>query len=439
MSHLLTGAAAGLPAINVFRALANAPSLAPDYMQFFARLFKPLELDAKIERLLVLLIGRMSDCEYVWRQNVIVARSLGVSEAKITALYQGNLKASCFSLAERAAFALAKEVVELVEASDDTFAEAEKYFSPRALTEIIFVIGSYMFLSRLIRTGRIPLDETPVEVSQGSFESARQTMLIEGEGVTLEVYVEGDGPSIVILPSYGRGSGDDFDLFASRLSAAGFRVLRPQPRGIAGSKGEMKGISLHDQANDVALVIRKLGDGQAFLLGHAFGHGVAKAVAADHASLVSGVILAAAQCSSVPAEINRTPHDACNLSAPMEVRLAALRKGFFAPGHDPSMWLDGWYPDTMKMQVQSVRQTDIDDIRNAGSAPVLEIIPEFDPFKPREYWGELRQQLGARVTSVIIPEASHALFPEQPMRVADAVIQWCRAMVPAPALIEAKQ
>ena len=82
------------------------------------------------------------------------------------------------------------------------------------------------------------------------------------------------------------------------------------------------------------------------------------------------------------------------------------------------------------MQVQSVKQTDIDDIREAGSAPVLEIIPEFDPFKPREYWGELRQQLGDRVTTVIIPDASHALFPEQPIRVTDAVIAWCRAQLP---------
>lgn len=257
----------------------------------------------------------------------------------------------------------------------------------------------------------------------------RQKVLVEECGLTLEVYVEGSGPALVILPSYGRGSGDDFDSFASRLSAAGFKVLRPQPRGIGASIGKMDGISLHDQADDVALVIRKLGNGKAFILGHAFGHGVAKALATDYPSLVAGVILAAAQCSSVPAEISRTPHDACDLSAPMEVRLAALQKGFFAPGHDASIWLDGWYPKTMKMQVESVKQTNVKEIWNAGSAPLLEIIPEFDPFKPREFWGELHQQLGDRVSTVIIPGASHALFPEQPERVAEAVIHWCHRTI----------
>jgi hypothetical protein len=61
--RLLMGAAAKLPPINVFRALANASSLAPAYMQYFAHLFKPLELDSQIERLVVLLTGKLSGCE----------------------------------------------------------------------------------------------------------------------------------------------------------------------------------------------------------------------------------------------------------------------------------------------------------------------------------------------------------------------------------------
>jgi hypothetical protein len=48
--------------------------------------------------------------------------------------------------------------------TDATYVEAEKYFSARALTDILYVVGSYMFLSRLIRTGGIPLDQKPAEV-----------------------------------------------------------------------------------------------------------------------------------------------------------------------------------------------------------------------------------------------------------------------------------
>ena len=256
----------------------------------------------------------------------------------------------------------------------------------------------------------------------------RHSQRIEGKSVTLEVYVDGEGPGLVILPSYGRGGGEDFDSFADTVSAAGFKVLRPQPRGIAGSKGTMDGLSLHDQADDVALVIRALTDGKAVVLGHAFGHGVAETAAADYPSLVSGVIVAAGQCSSVPPEIERTPHQACDLNAPTEERLTALRKGFFAPNHDASTWLNGWYPETMRMQVSSAGRTPANEFRSAGCAPLLEIIPDSDPFKPRPYWGELRQQLGDRVTTEFVANASHALFPEQPQRVAEVVIEWCRRL-----------
>jgi pimeloyl-ACP methyl ester carboxylesterase len=59
----------------------------------------------------------------------------------------------------------------------------------------------------------------------------------------------------------------------------------------------------------------------------------------------------------------------------------------------------------------------------------LEIIPEFDPFKPRPCWQELRRQLGDRVTAEIVADASHALFPEQPDKVADVVIGWCQYLL----------
>jgi hypothetical protein len=102
--------------------------------------------------------------------------------------------------------------------------------------------------------------------------------------------------------------------------------------------------------------------------------------------------------------------------------LAALRQAFFAPGHDASIWLTGWYPETLKMQIASVDGVDPNRYRAAGSAPIFEIIAALDPFHQRNYWGDLRAQLGSRVTSTVIEDASHALFPEQPAAVASAVI-----------------
>src|SRR2546426_3030177 len=55
----------------------------------------------------------------------------------------------------------------------------------------------------------------------------------------------------------------------------------------------------------------------------------------------------------------------------------------------------------------------------AGEAPLLDLQAEKDPFKPRTATNELREEFGERVTIVVIPDASHALIPEQPAAVVD--------------------
>jgi pimeloyl-ACP methyl ester carboxylesterase len=76
------------------------------------------------------------------------------------------------------------------------------------------------------------------------------------------------------------------DYFAGKVGTAGFTILRPHPRGIAGSRGKMHGVTLHDLAADIALVTRSLDTGPAIVLGHAFGNGVARLMAVNHPSLV---------------------------------------------------------------------------------------------------------------------------------------------------------
>ncbi len=82
------------------------------------------------------------------------------------------------------------------------------------------------------------------------------------------------------------------------------------------------------------------------------------------------------------------------------------------------------------MQVASVTAdgVDLDRYRAAGTAPIFEIIAALDPFHPRDQWGDLRSQLGPRVASTVIEDASHALFPEQSAAVAGAVIGYLRTL-----------
>ena len=91
---------------------------------------------------------------------------------------------------------------------------------------------------------------------------------------------------------------------ARLIAKEGFRVLRPEPRGIANSTGPMSGVTLHDLAADVAAIIEGEGKGPVVVVGHAYGHFVARTLATDRPDLVRGVVLAAASAGKVPAGVH---------------------------------------------------------------------------------------------------------------------------------------
>lgn len=192
----------------------------------------------------------------------------------------------------------------------------------------------------------------------------------------------------------------------------------------------MTNVSLYDLALDVANVIDALGGGKAILIGHAFGHGVAQVVASTYPEKAPAMIFAAAQTSDVPANISRTPSIVANLSLPAETRLQALKTGFFAQGHDASIWLTGWYPATIAMEQGAIASFTGNMSEIAAGGPetqVLEVVADDDPFEVRERRGDLQSLYPERVTSTVVYNASHALFPEQPRKVVDAVLPWLKA------------
>jgi pimeloyl-ACP methyl ester carboxylesterase len=258
-------------------------------------------------------------------------------------------------------------------------------------------------------------------------ESPRQRELVRYADVQIEVIAEGAGPLIILLPSRGRDS-EDYDEVAEGLAKSGFRVLRPQPRGIGASKGPMTSITLHDFARDIAEVIKHYG-GQAVIVGHAYGNWVARMTATDHPGLVRGVVIAAAAAKQYPPELSVAVSKSGDLSLPKEERLKYLQGTFFLKGHDASIWLDGWHPAASEAQRIAAAGTKQAEWWATGTAPILDLQADQDPFHPIEKMNELREELGAsRVTVVVIRDASHALLPEQPKAVVEAITQWVRGL-----------
>jgi pimeloyl-ACP methyl ester carboxylesterase len=249
--------------------------------------------------------------------------------------------------------------------------------------------------------------------------------------VRIEVLSQGDGPLVVLLPSLGRGA-EDFDPIAERLAGAGYRVLRPQPRGIGRSEGPLADMDLHDCAADVAAVIAHAGNGPAFVVGHAFGNRVARMLATDRPELVAAVALVAANIGKAPSppDVRAAIRNSADASLPDEQRLAALRYAFFAPGNDPSTWLDGWHPDVLAAQRVAGDRTAREEDFAAGQAPILYLQPGYDPLAHVEDAEAFKAQFGERVTIVVIANASHAVITEQPAAVSDALVEYARGLWP---------
>jgi pimeloyl-ACP methyl ester carboxylesterase len=270
--------------------------------------------------------------------------------------------------------------------------------------------------------------------AQAQNPSAVERRIVARGNVELEVLSQGSGPVIVMLPSLGR-SGEDYDAVATMLAAEGFRVLRPQPRGIGRSKGPMDGLSMHDLAADVAKVIESENKGAVIVVGHAFGNFVARQIAADRPDLVRGVVVAAASSGKVPPGSTEKPigpnirqaiDGPSDASLPEAKRLEYLQIAFFAPGNDARVWLGGWNSEVHHMESHAREHTPVDDYFAAGTAPILDLQAESDPVAPRRFAGVLKSMLGDRVTIVVIPNASHALFPEQPKAVTQAIATFAR-------------
>jgi pimeloyl-ACP methyl ester carboxylesterase len=198
----------------------------------------------------------------------------------------------------------------------------------------------------------------------------------------------------------------------------------------------MKGLTLHDFARDMATVIRHEGGGQAVMVGHAFGSWVARMTAVDYPDLVRGVAIVAAAAKAYPngfdgaKELSEAVRKAGDTKLPDEERLKYLRTAFFAPGNDATVWLTGWYPNVDEMQFDAGRATKQSEWWSGGNVPLLDLQAANDPFKPRSMMNEIKDEYGDRATIVVIPNAGHALVPEQPAAVVEAIVTWARQLPP---------
>src|SRR5215471_7661672 len=121
--------------------------------------------------------------------------------------------------------------------------------------------GAILVVSALLFLGLAPLgSETQTKIAPNNQNKAiknaggHNRILMNGTA-RLGVTVRGEGDTVIMLPSLGR-SVRDFDQISERLAANNFRVVLPEPRGIGQSTGPTDNLTLHDLADDIAMIIK---------------------------------------------------------------------------------------------------------------------------------------------------------------------------------------
>ena len=145
------------PMLNIYRMLPHAETSLYGFMKLGNALLFKAELDPVLRELVILRVGYLSDATYEIHQHLVVARHVGVSDAKIRAL-QNEPDATVFSGKERAILRFTDEVVKDVKASDAAYEAVAGHLSHREIAELLLTIGFYMMVSRFLENLEVEIE-----------------------------------------------------------------------------------------------------------------------------------------------------------------------------------------------------------------------------------------------------------------------------------------
>ncbi|HYW91379.1 MAG TPA: alpha/beta hydrolase [Gammaproteobacteria bacterium] len=267
-------------------------------------------------------------------------------------------------------------------------------------------------------------------VDQPSREAAGESRRALRGGRTIEYFVRGEGPPIVLAASLGREA-SDFNELAGALNAAGFRTLAVQAPGIGVTDPVTGQLTLDTLAQDVLAVVEadaaagarhvRLG------VGHAFGNRLIRTAASLRPDLIPAVaLLAAGGQRPIPERAARALAGCFEPGVARARHLENVRYAFFADGNPvPEHWRRGWHRMAARIQRAAVANTGDTAWQRGGTGPMLVVQASDDRIAPKADTADLLQaRFPERVRVEVVGPAGHALLPEQPEAVARALISF---------------
>ena len=156
------------PPYKIYSVLANAPTALPGFIQLASALLTKSELDPKLREMVILRVGALCNSAYEMHQHIRLARHVGVSEEQICRAMDIGTTEGGNSL-EGKLLAFTDSVVRLVKAPTYQFDAVRAELSPRGVTELLMIIGTYMMVSRVLENLEVEIEESDVDIAGNKY------------------------------------------------------------------------------------------------------------------------------------------------------------------------------------------------------------------------------------------------------------------------------
>jgi len=144
--------------VNVFGSLMHNPNTMASFLDYWVTSKLKMGLTGREQELIILRMGFLYHCNYVWKHHIPPAREFGVNDTEIAAVKTKPLP-PVFSARENALLMLTDEMVEYRTIRDVAWSKWSGALQPSELLDLVSIVSQYVFFALLNNSFQLEVEE----------------------------------------------------------------------------------------------------------------------------------------------------------------------------------------------------------------------------------------------------------------------------------------
>ncbi len=149
--------------VNVFGTLMYNPRTMGSFLEYWVTSKLEMGFTAREQELIILRMGFLYNCNYVWKHHLPVAKEFGVNDAELEAVKTSPLP-SVFSAREYALLMLTDEMVEHRTIGDEAWSKWSSELKKSELIDLVSIVSQYVFFALLNNSLQVEIEEPLIKI-----------------------------------------------------------------------------------------------------------------------------------------------------------------------------------------------------------------------------------------------------------------------------------